>query len=374
MIFFYLGYWLLTQRMSLGRRLWAVGSIELGRIVVASFLRLSVDPLFDDSVFWQTLAFNVVLFVPLALIFVCFVHFTGKLVRRLRSKKPDKPSESSEPSQASQPPVPNGPEIQESPSRAEVVATVATERSDASEELRPNPRRLDGVMRLRIVATILLFLGCAMFAALHLSDFVVAHADAERSQERQLSALDAFLDDEALQKQCEQDEAYFKDHPPSHLLEDGAGKPSNAGWAARDDLRRSMESVQSGLFRCRLQIPFKESCESYRQFDDLYQACRKRKQEHEAEEAAQAEKCAALEEQKSAIAAQIDLDDRYFESLDRCNVPYRNVNYAADRLESARSELLGASLASVLLVLGAPAIFWGAGSVLGWIVRGFRQQ
>lgn len=350
-----------------------VGSIELARIVFAGVLRSNIDPMFDDSRFLEMLAFNAGIFVPLALVFVCVVHFIGKLWKRLRSKKVEQTKDEAIPVEANPVAEKVVPDTEPIVSEPEPKSIIAPQKASAQSDVIPAPGKLDGIMRLRIVATVLIFLGCAGFAMMVVSEYASYSAEAEQSFGRKVQIMRDFEENDELQGQCATDDAFFEANPPTHLKDDPTDKPWRARWQATEELKRSLKAVETGLFRCSLKASYVEDCETYRLFDDMYQSCKERKREQDQKEAEQKLNCASLEEQKAIIVAQLELDDRYFEHLSQCNSPYSDVNSAFARKETADRELREQILLGVALTLGGPGLFWGLGSVLGWIVRGFRQ-
>ncbi|WP_273242352.1 AAA family ATPase [Hyphomonas atlantica corrig.] len=374
MIFFYIFYWFLTQRLSLRYSLLVVASVEVSRIVFSGVLRSSIDPMFDDSHFFEMLAFNLGIFVPLAIVFVCVVHFSGKLLKKWRSKKKiEQASELAKRVDAVPLAVEVVPNVQPIVSESEPEHKITHQKvSEPSETMRA-PRKLDGIMRLRIVATILIFLGCAGFATMAVGEYASYSYEADQSFGRKVQLMRDFEENSELQEQCATDDAFFEENPPSHLKDNTTGKSWRASWEASEQLKRSLESIESALFTCGLKTGYVEDCEAYRLFDDLYKSCKRRNREQDRKAAEQKSKCASLEEQKATIVAQLDLDDRYFEHLSRCDSPYDEVNDAFERKELADRELRDQIVLGVVLVFGGPGLFWGMGSVIGWIVRGFRQ-
>tara|TARA_R110001606_G_scaffold13073_2_gene57327 strand:- start:127 stop:1239 length:1113 start_codon:yes stop_codon:yes gene_type:complete len=370
LIFFYAGYWFLTQRLPLGRCLVVVGSIELVRVLFSGILRSNIDPLFNNSNFWHFLAINVLIFVPLALAFVCFVHLGGKFWRLMRAKIFES---------AGRVPITPATEAN-SPKKLENISIQRVEKNAGSESdpafmaQNTESRRLNGVMRIRIVATALVFIASSGFAIVMVNEYVSRNSEAGRSLAKQQIALDAFLTDIERQNQCEEDEAFFAANPSSYTMGDDKNQSAFSAYEASEKLNKSLASIQSKLFLCGLQPTFTDDCEVYRSFADLYRSCSKRKQEQDEKQAAKEAECVSLREQETQVKTMIGRDKRYLEYSDRCFSPYSRVRYAREHSAQADHEMQKSILVGTGLAFGIPTVFWGIGSVLGWIIRGFREQ
>lgn len=234
-------------------------------------------------------------------------------------------------------------------------------------------KSFDGIMRLRIVGAAIVLTAASIFAASHIAQLHSERSDAFEELDRYWSSYQAFLQDQDVQELCDTEEAYFSEHPPPGF--ETSGDNSRASFALlriEGNLQQQLRSTQRETWTCNSPLIPTDDCNYYRSFADLYADCTRRNRAVLEERQSKEQKCSTLKAQQSSLEEQIAVIHRYWDYSDQCFQPASLFVDASKRSEETDRAFASGTAVHLAFVAFCVAAFWGIGSLLGWIVRGFR--